>query len=123
MRLTLALSALDVARDKTFSKFELSMTYISSKVAKSIAENCLPRCCEISTPCFFAMAMLRGSGGFPICQCPVPAESTSILSPSNLDAKIPSAKGERQMFPRHTMSIFLCIFYTFKRKEFRFKRS
>jgi hypothetical protein len=39
-----------------------------------------------------------------MCQSPVPAESTNLVAGS-FD-KIPSAKGDRQIFPKQTIKIF-----------------
>src|SRR5437762_2444356 len=56
---------------------------------------------------------MRPSGPSPTCHAPVPAESTwiSVLSPASLtmSRKIPSAAGERQMFPRQTNNTFFFI--------------
>jgi hypothetical protein len=41
-----------------------------------------------------------------MCQEPVPAESTVNLSCGSLEAKIPSANGERQILPKQTIRIF-----------------
>jgi hypothetical protein len=56
-----------------------------------------------------ATAIERSSGFFPICQFPVPAESTVNLFGASLDANIPSANGERQILPRHTIKILVVI--------------
>lgn len=40
----------------------------------------------------------------------MPAESIKKPAFGSLDAKIPSAKGERQILPKQTMSIFILIF-------------
>jgi hypothetical protein len=39
----------------------------------------------------------------------VPAESTVNLVAGSFDAKIPSAKGDRQIFPKQTIKIFTDI--------------
>jgi hypothetical protein len=44
-----------------------------------------------------------------MCQEPVPAESTLNLSLGNFEANIPSAKGDRQIFPKQTIMIFTDI--------------
>ncbi len=54
---------------------------------------------------FFAATRIeRGSGGFPTCQWPVPQESMRKLWVRSRWVtrlvKMPSARGERQMFPR-----------------------
>ncbi len=62
------------------------------------------------TPCFRAAAMARGSGAWPTCQSPVPAESAMYLFARPRSRQrcknTPSAIGERQMFPRQTKRIF-----------------
>jgi hypothetical protein len=58
------------------------------------------------SPFFFATAIERSSGLWPICQEPVPAESTMKSFFGNLEANIPSAKGDLQMFPKQTIKIF-----------------
>jgi hypothetical protein len=63
----------------------------------------------MSTPFFLATAIERSSGDWPICQDPVPAESTPNLSWGNFEANIPSAKGDRQIFPKQTITIFMDI--------------
>jgi hypothetical protein len=52
--------------------------------------------------------MARRSGGSPMCQSPVPAESSSTR-PAKVDTPMrarntPSATGERQKLPRQTTS-------------------
>jgi hypothetical protein len=39
-------------------------------------------------------------------QSPVPAESTVNLVAGSFEAKIPSARGDRQIFPKQTIKIF-----------------
>jgi hypothetical protein len=56
---------------------------------------------------FFAIAMERSSGEWPMCHEPVPAESTVNLFFGSFDANIPSAKGDRQIFPKQTIKIFI----------------
>lgn len=67
---------------------------------------------EMSTPPARAQAMARGSGGWPTCQSPVPAESSWIRpasGESSMRARtMPSAIGERQMLPRQTSSRRAC---------------
>jgi hypothetical protein len=46
---------------------------------------------------------------WPMCQSPVPAESTVNLVVGSFDAKIPSAKGDRQIFPNKPLKIFTDI--------------
>ncbi len=45
----------------------------------------------------------------------VPADSTKTLFPSTLDFKIPSARGDLQILPRHTIKIF--VFHRTKKKS------
>jgi hypothetical protein len=56
---------------------------------------------------FFAAAIERASAAnVPIS---VPAESTVNLVAGSFDAKIPSAKGDLQIFPKQTIKIFTDI--------------
>jgi hypothetical protein len=58
----------------------------------------------MAIPWRLASAMARGSGAWPACQPPVPAESTCTASPacSAACSNAACAKGERQILPRHT---------------------
>ena len=58
-----------------------------------------------------AVSIERWSGDSPACHPPVPAESIMKLE-SNFDRKIPSANGERQIFPKQTIKIFTGINYS-----------
>jgi hypothetical protein len=44
-----------------------------------------------------------------MCQDKVPAESTKNFSLGNLDASSPSANGDLQIFPKHTITILIGI--------------
>jgi hypothetical protein len=44
-----------------------------------------------------------------MCHEPVPAESTLNLFLGSFEANIPSAKGDRQIFPKQTMTILMGI--------------
>jgi hypothetical protein len=57
-------------------------------------------------PFLRATSIERLSGQCPTCHDPVPAESTINLSAGNFDAKIPSAKGDLQIFPKQTIKTF-----------------
>jgi hypothetical protein len=48
----------------------------------------------------FCRRIERASGAWPMCQSP--AESTVNLVAGSFDAKIPSAKGDLQIFPKQT---------------------
>lgn len=66
---------------------------------------------KISTPLWWALLIVLGSGWAPMWKSPVPQESTENLS-SQWSCLIlwlnkASAKGERQMLPRHTKRIFI----------------
>jgi hypothetical protein len=63
----------------------------------------------MSSPFFLATATERSSGDWPMCQEPVPAESTVNLSLGNFEANIPSANGDLQIFPKQTITIFTDI--------------
>ena len=60
-----------------------------------------------------AARRMRASGSSPVCPAYVPAESTAISAPSprsrTMCRMIPSAAGERQIFPRQTKSIFVSM--------------
>jgi hypothetical protein len=56
-----------------------------------------------------ATAIERESGECPTCHEPVPAESTMNLSVGNFDLRMPSANGDRQMFPKQTIKILTFI--------------
>jgi|GEM_PF-1084423 hypothetical protein len=73
-----------------------------SKRVKSSAVTCRALRSDISIPFRRAAAIARGSGGRPMCQCPVPAESSLSASPCCRAAcrNAPSASGERQILPR-----------------------
>jgi hypothetical protein len=53
----------------------------------------------------FAAAIERASGAWPMCQSPVPAESTVNLFWEVLMLKY-LHKGDRQIFPKQTIKIF-----------------
>ena len=65
----------------------------------------------MSNPLFFAVDIERLSGSSPACQPPVPAQST-IKSSESLERIIPSAKGERQIFPKQTIKILEAMNYS-----------
>jgi hypothetical protein len=68
----------------------------------------------MSMPRFFAVAIDLKSGLSPTCQELVPAESTIYLSFGSLDANIPSAKGDLQIFPKQTITILTgIVIYSF----------
>jgi len=64
---------------------------------------------DISRPFFLQTAIDLESGWLPMCQSPVPQESTIKLSFGSLDANNPSAIGDLQMFPKHTIKILMGI--------------
>ena len=94
------------------------MAKIKSKVSKSAAVNFRARCFVKSIPYFLATAIERLSGNSPTWYAAVPAESTTCFFdfffslPSadkrdSLDCKMPSANGERQILPKHTINMFM----------------
>jgi hypothetical protein len=64
---------------------------------------------DISSSFFLQTAIDLESGWFPMCQSPVPQESTKKVSLGSLDANRPSAMGDRQMFPKQTIKILTGI--------------
>jgi hypothetical protein len=63
----------------------------------------------MSMPFLLAVSIDLLSGGFPSCQLMVPAESTSQgrFRPEISCRAMPSANGDRQIFPKHTIKIFM----------------
>jgi hypothetical protein len=51
-------------------------------------------------------AIERASGAWPMCQSPVPAESTVNLVAGSFDAKIPSAKVIYRYFPNKPLKFY-----------------
>ena len=82
------------------------MAKITSNLSKSSAKNGLDRCWSMFNPRPLAVMIDRVSGRSPSCQPDVPALST-YQSSGAFDSKIPCARGERQMFPKHTISTFI----------------
>jgi hypothetical protein len=72
----------------------------------------------------FAAAIERASGAWPMCQSPVPAESTVNLVAGSFDAKIPQPEVIDKYFPNKPLKFYrhnvfrALIFYEYLRQIF-----